>query len=192
MGQSPIAVAKTYQKSAIHVNTASGTFTEAWGTFSLTTGASGAITFTDSRGSAIDANWAHVQYLYRVQSANDSNKCLIAFEPSGAARTAVSDQRSRYDSLGLPALNTEGASGFPGIVLYPIGAATDDGNFIAKDEHTWHFPTGGITELRYTIMSPTAIKPVSNTHHFILITYGKEYPENVQTMLNGTAGDNWG
>jgi len=59
----------------------------------------------------------------------------------------------------------------------------------ARDEHTWHFPTGGVSEFRYTTAYVTGNAPTGTHHLFLIITYGKEYPENHRRMIEAKGGD---
>jgi len=190
MAQSPIAIYKTYSKSAIHANASTGSFSQVWGSFKFSTAASGVLTLTDSSGNPIDANWIHVQYISKTTAAVDANKCMLLLEPSGSNRTNGNDLRNKYASTGINDTTSEDASGFPGVILFPHAAATSETAITAKDEHTWHFPTGGVSEIVYRVGRPTALTLTGNTHHIILFTYGKEYPENAQAMIGSNGGDN--
>ena len=187
---SNIALAKSYSQIKTHLATAGTTFTADLGGGMLgSTASSGTIDLVDSSGGVFDANFCHIAFQIQYADASNVNSCFLLVEPSGTSRTNSTDDRNTYAAESAAESQSLGsASATPGVMLYPVAAKTGQDNFMVKDEHTWHFPIGSITQFKYDVACVTQLKPGGNTHVLLVVTYGKEYPENVRAMLNGEPG----
>jgi len=188
---SNIALAKSYSQVKKHAGVATGSFTVDLGdTFVGSTTASGTIDLVDSSGQPFDCNFCHIAFMVYTTAADDTNTTFLVVEPSGTSRTNKTDARNSYHMDSVVTNTALGdASGLPGVIIYPTVANTNTAKNMAKDEHTWHFPIGSIPQFKYQAAALTAIKPGSNIHCFLVVTYGKEYPENVRAMLDGNPGN---
>ena len=188
---SNIALAKSYSQVKKHVGVTTGSFAvDLGGTIKGSNEAIGTVDLVDSSGQPMDCNFCHIAFMVYTTNASDVNATFLVVEPSGTNRTNKTDVRNSYHMESAVAVSalTE-ASGMPGVIIYPTISNTGEATNMSKDEHTWHFPIGSIKQFKYQAAALNAIKPGSNTHMFLVVTYGKEYPENVRAMLDGNPGN---